>query len=378
MENENEVSMETLMAEQDAISEKLTTRQVVWVKVIQVTKDQVLVDTGEKREAVIPLSEFGPGESPAAGQRIPAVRVGPAKGPQSSVLSYRKAKTELAWEAAVKAFAEKSRVRGRVVSAIKGGFMVDVGGLSAFLPASLADLRPVREPARLVQTGVRCYIIELNEAKKQAVLSRKAVLVEENSKRRDKLLSELRVGEVKIGRILHAGPVGLTLDIGGIEGLVRTADIVWGAPKTLPTHVRGAKLRVKVLALPAAAGERVSLGIKQLSPNPADALRKKHPIKSIVRGKIVSAAPEGVQIRLDDGTPAFATAVDAGENVPKAGESVSAVIVGIDVQNFHILVSLEKYNEIQDRKRLAQYLKAPAPLTLGQLLSPDREGSGGA
>jgi len=287
-----------------------------------------------------------------------------------TLLSTQRARAELGWQAALKAFGEKARVRGQVQSAIKGGFLVDVGGVSGFLPASLADLRPVRQPERMVGTGVRCTIIELNEAKRQIVLSRKAVLQEEAAKRKAKLLSELRAGEIRIGRVASAGPAGLVVDIGGLEGFVRASDLAWGTPKP-PTQERGSKVRVKILSKPEKE-EQLLLGIKQLSANPAEALRRKYPPKSVVRGRVSEAGPAGVRIILDDKRTALCVPTECDpEAAAKPGEAVSAVVLGVSQETFEILVSIAKFNEIRDRKKAMEYLKPPKPLTLGQLLSPE-------
>jgi ribosomal protein S1 len=368
---QGEESMESLLAAQAAVAEKLAGKQVTWVKVIQVTKEAVLVDIGEKREGSVPLPEFGT-RAPSVGQRIPVMQVGRKEG--SPALSYKRAKAELGWEMALKAHQEKQRVRGTVTSSVKGGFIVDVNGVAGFLPASLADLRPVRNPARMLHTGVRCYIIELNESKKQVVLSRKAVLEEEAGKRKLKLLDELRLGEIRIGRVVHAGPNGLVVDIGGVEGQVKMEDVSWGTPK-LPAGIeRGSKVRVKVLSKSTAEGTPVYLGLKQLQANPADALRKKFAPKSVVHGKIVEVAEIGLKIKLEpSGQAALAYKSDTDpETTYKAGEPVSAIVVGVDPKTFAVTVSVAKYEEIKDRKRVAQYLKAPPPLTLGQLLSPEK------
>ncbi|MEK7859267.1 MAG: S1 RNA-binding domain-containing protein [Elusimicrobiota bacterium] len=380
---EGETTMEALMAQQAQVTEKLAGKQVTWVKVIQVTKDQVLVDIGEKREGVVPLSEFaalaGDDEAkakgaPVAGQRIPVMMLGGVRRDGPAVLSYKRAKAELGWDLAVKAHGEKARVRGTVVSTIKGGFMVDVAGVAGFLPASLADLRPVRNPARMLHTGVRCYIIEVNESKKQVVLSRKAVLEEEAGKRKVKLMGELRAGEVRIGRIVHISAAGLVVDIGGVEGLVKMENVSWGIPAVPKGVERGSKLKVKVLSKPEKDGEPVGLGLKQLSPNPADALRKKYAPKSVVHGKVVEMTPEGgVRITLDGGQRAVSPAMDSDkDHVYAAGEAVSALVAGLNVTTLEVVVSINKFEEIRDRKRMAQYLKAPPPLTLGQLLSPEK------
>lgn len=378
---EGEMSMEALLAGQDELRQKLSGHGVAWVKVVSSTKEFVLVDVGEKNEGVVPIAEFlapeekGEAHLPSAGQRIPVMRAGSGRREGHILLSHRRAKAEIGWAAALKAFQEKARVRGRVSSSVKGGFMVDVGGVNAFLPASLADVHSVRSPARMVHTGVRCYIIEVNEAKRQLVLSRKAVLDEEAAKRREKILGELRVGEVRIGRIVRIGTDGVLVDIGGIEGTVRMSDVSWGVPKLPKGLDRGAKIKVKVLSKPAddKSPQTLFLGIKQLSPNPADAVRKKFAMKSTVKGKVVEVSPAGLKIALEGGQGAFCAAVDYDPQAGlKAGDPVSAVVVGVNANTFDVLVSVNKFEEIKDRKRMAQYLKAPPPLTLGQLLSPER------
>ncbi len=373
-------TMEALLAQQAATVDKLADHKVAWVKVITVTKDSVLVDVGEKNEGAIPLIEFvedlasPKAPAPQPGQRVPVIKVGGRNKAGHVTLSHVKAKSELGWEMAVKAHAEKQRVRGIVKSSVKGGFIVDVQGVQAFLPASLADLRPVRQPEKMIGTGVRCQVIEINMSKRQLVLSRKAVLEEEAGKRKTKILEELRSGEIRIGRIVRIAADSLVIDIGGLEGTVRAPDMAWGTLKP-GAFERGQKLKVKVLAKPEKPGEPVFLGIKQLQPNPADALRKRFAPKSTVTGKITEVGAHGVRFAVDAKTVAFAPAAECDPDVIyKPGDEVTGIVSGIDSTAFEVRVSLARFNEIKDRKRVAQYMKAPPPLTLGQILSPEDEG----
>lgn len=372
-------TMESLLAQQAATVDKLADKKVAWVKVITVTKDAVLVDVGEKNEGAIPLVEFvedlvaPKAPAPAAGQRVPVIKTGGRDKAGHVVLSHLKAKTELGWEMAIKAHAEKQRVRGTVKSAVKGGFIVDVQGVQAFLPASLADLRPVRQPEKMIGTGVRCLVIEVNQGKRQLVLSRKAVLEEEAGKRKTKIMEELRGGEVRIGRIVRVSADGLLVDIGGVEGTVRPADQAWPGQKA--SFERGQKLKVKVLSKPEKAGDPVWLGIKQLQPNPADGLRKKYTPKSTVTGKITEVNAQGVRFQIDPKTVAYAPAHECDPDVIyNLGDSATGIVTGVDSTLLEVRVSLVRFNEIKDRKRVAQYMKAPPPLTLGQILSPEDEG----
>lgn len=373
-------TMESLLAQQSATVDKLADRKVAWVKVITVTKDSVLVDVGEKNEGAVPLVEFvedlaaPKSPAPQAGQRVPVIKLGGRNKAGHVVLSHLKAKTELGWEMATKAHAEKQRVRGIVKSSVKGGFIVDVQGVQAFLPASLADLRPVRQPEKMIGTGVRCLVIEVNQSKRQLVLSRKAVLEDEAGKRKAKILEELRGGEIRIGRIVRVSADGLLIDIGGLEGTVRPADMSWGPVKP-GAFERGQKLKVKVLAKPEKAGDPVYLGIKQLQSNPADAMRKKFAPKSTVTGRITEVGAHGVRFQIDPKTIAFAPAAECDADVIyNIGDEATGIVTGVDSQAFEVRVSLARFNEIKDRKRVAQYMKAPPPLTLGQILSPEDEG----
>ncbi|MBI5203118.1 MAG: S1 RNA-binding domain-containing protein, partial [Elusimicrobia bacterium] len=243
-----EPSMEGLLAAAAQFQEKLKAREVVWVKVVQITADGVLVDIGEKHEALIPASEFPAESKPAAGTRVPAVLVNLGRGDSPAVLSHQKARGQLGWNQAMKAHQEKARVRGTVTKAIKGGFTVDVAGVQAFLPASLADLRPVRKPETLVGSGVRCYIIEVDQSKRQLVLSRKAVLEEEVKKRKNKMLESLKVGEVMIARIGPSNPTGVSVNLGGVDAFIANSDVSWKEPEKAKAALKyGDKARVKVL-----------------------------------------------------------------------------------------------------------------------------------
>ncbi len=397
-----EENMERLLESQDALLDRLLSKEVVWAKVVALAEDQVLVDIGGKSEGFVPLAEFHQETGteapppPAPGQRIPVLWSGRDRD-GTARLSFRRAKAQLSWEAAVKAFRDKGRVHGRVVKAVKGGFLVEVGGVEAFLPASLADLYPVRTPEQMLGTGVRAYIIELDEKKKRLVISRRAVLEEEALKRREKALQELRIGEIRGGRVRRMGVSGLVVDLGGLDGLVRPQDLCWGSSKLAPAYKRGDRVRVKVLGKPAPAPARsqtpeaqaapaaparpeeelVSLGIKQLLPNPADKIKKKYPARMEVTGKILSCGPEGLRLELADATKAFcpASEMDA-EARYEAGESVRAVVTGLGRETFEVWVSVARYEEKKDRERTAKYLKPPKPLTLGELLSPAKTTQG--
>jgi len=387
----DEPTMESLLKEQDAQDDKLKNKEVIWVKVIQANKEQVLVDVGEKSEAFVPLTEFPEDQIPEAGKRIPVVLVKRGRGDSPTQMSTRQARARLGWDQVAKAFDEKARVRGKVTSAIKGGFLVDVNGVSGFMPSSQADLRPVRKPDGLIGTGVRCYILEMNKEKQQVILSRRAVLEEDAKERREKLLTELKSGMVRIGRVMRVNEHGVFIDVGGLDGLVRNEDVAWKDPEEAKKKIkRGAKLRVRVVSIEIETG-KVALGIKQLQPHPADAIRKRYPLKKVVAGKVVEVTKDGVRLELAKGDKGFCPVrelqVQGGDPTrgrpdkretlppiwPKEGEAISGIVIGVQNSTFEVSVSIRRYEAIQERKSVQRYMKEAPPLTLGQLLSGESE-----
>jgi ribosomal protein S1 len=444
--------MEALFAQEEGVAKKLSAHEIVWANVIAVNSEAVLVDIGEKREGFIPVSDFsvavplslptvrgrhaahpdlktshlessklampqknsktkelragvksGPRvpELPKLGERIPVIYVG-RRSDGASLLSHRKAKADISWGNILKSFQEKNRVFGKVQSLIKGGFLVDISGVMAFMPGSLADMRPVFNGDGMIGKGVHCRIIELNESDRKIVVSRRAVLEEEMAERRVKVFEGIEPGQIRFGRISKTSLEGLIVDIGGLRGLIRSGDIAWGETST-PLYKRGDKLRVKVLSKAiqeANAGKpsefAVYFGIKQLLSNPVEFLKKKYSTGVVVSGVVFAADTDGVAFKIlkakggkdhqgstsaskekNTSGPAasvvaFCPASQTDPDSPcKEGDDVSGVVSGVDPKTFHVIVSIKRQSEKADRARVAQYLKAPRPLTLGDILSAE-------
>jgi small subunit ribosomal protein S1 len=225
------------------------------------------------------------------------------------------------------------------------------------------------------------------------------VLEEELNKRKAKLLERIKVGEVMIARIGPSNPTGVSVNLGGIDAFIANQDVAWReAEKAKAALKYGDKLRVKVLRVEPETG-KIACGIKQLTPNPADHLKRKFPPKSVVKGKISQVSPEGVRVQLAENLTAFCSIHELPtegpdleredrrderrgppknappQNViwPKQDSEVSAIVLGVNYTTFELNVSIRRYEEIQDKKRVQRYLKGAPPLTLGQLLTPDSE-----
>ncbi len=365
----HETSMEGLLKQSSEALDKLKKKEIVYVRVVQIADGKVLVDIGEKHEAVVPLEDFSDGKPPAVDSRVPVVLERRGREDGHTVLSHKKARALLGWETLRKAFEAKQRVKGKVTQIIKGGYIVDVDGVQAFLPLSQSELRGTHKATLAVGAGVRCRIIELSEDKRQLVISRRSVLEEEETERKKKLLEALKVNDVRRGWISRAGELGVFVNLGGLEGLVKLEDVAWREPgKAVAALKRGEHVKVVVLKIDAEAG-KVELGIKQLTPNPAEALKRRFPPRTIVSGKVESVAPEGAKLTIKDGVPATIPASEFGVKPPKAGEVVKAVVIGVSPSTFEVTLSARRHEDIEDRKRVASYMKTPPPLTLGQLLS---------
>lgn len=371
-------SMEGLLQEQTSFSEKLYDREVVTVNVVHVSNEHVLVDIGEKKEGIIPISDFqGEKSLPEVGSKVTAVIEKRGGEDRHALLSHRKAQETVAWDECRKAFDEKTRVRGTVSGIIKGGYKVDLGGVDAFMPLSHSELRGAYKHHLPVKAKVKCYIVEISRDKKRLIVSRKQVLEEEEKVRRDKILGEIRSGDVVRVVVANVSPSGVSLRFHGLEGFARLADVAWKDPDAaIKTYKRGQRTKAKILSINKETG-RLDFGIKQLSQNPADVLRRRFPSKAVLKAKVLSSDASGMKVSVAPDVEGFIPAFELGSDGPaRAGEIVSVVATGVNPSTFNLNLSVKRYEEIQDRKKVQQYLKGAPPLTLGQLLSADSEDDG--
>lgn len=368
-EERDENLMAEMLAEGPSALQGLRNREIVWVPLVQKTAEGFLADIGEKREAFIPESDWEGGTLPPVGESVPVVLAREGRDQNWTILSFKEAKRRLAWQELQRAFQNKEKVDGKVRAAVKGGLLVDIG-VEAFLPASLVDLKPVRQLSQWVGKAVVCYVLELNEQKRQIVLSRKQVLTEEAEKRQKEALTRLKAGTVLEGKVRTVSDFGAFVELGqGLEGLIHVSDMAWRVPRRPQSFLRsGQKVQVKVLGIQGESG-KISLGMKQLTPNPMIELQKRFPKNKTVFGQVRRVLKQGVQVQLDPKTAAFVPAEEIPEGRQwKEGESLAGVVLGIHPNFFEVTLSVRKLEAIEDRKRMAQYLKGAPPLTLGQII----------
>ncbi len=365
------MTMDQLFAEQDQMQQKLNKREIVNVTVVQISQDNILVDTGDKKEGLIPLTDFEGKTLPAVGSTVAAVLVRKGGDERHSILSYKKAQETVGWDLCKTAFENKERVRATVVETVKGGYRVEVNGVIGFMPLSLSELHPAYKHYLPKGAKIKAVIAEFSKEKQKLILSRKQVLQEDESVRRGEVLSGVKVGEVLRVVVSKVGKETLYLRFHGIEGIVSLDNIAWkDQPAALANYKRGQRIKAKLLAINEEAGT-ISFGIKQLFLNPADALKKRYPYMSTAKGIITKITPDvGVEVELGKNkNKGFVRA----EELPldfagKEGDVISVAVVGVDAVNFVVNLSVKRFESVQNRKVVAQYLRqAPRP-TLGQLL----------
>ncbi|MEI7529224.1 MAG: S1 RNA-binding domain-containing protein [Elusimicrobiota bacterium] len=374
---EDDMSMADLLKAEAEVSGKVYSREIVTVKVVQVNQEFVFVAIGEKKEAVIPLSEFQDEKTPEPGDEVQAVLEKKGGEGRNTVLSHRRARERAALEAARRMFEAKERVKGKVLETVKGGYIVDISGVRAFMPLSLSELGGAHKHYLPAGAKVRFYITDFNEKERKVVVSRRQVLEEDEKLRRTEVLGGVRPGDIVRGVVSKVTEEGLLVRFQGIEGFVQLSDIAWkNMEAELKTYKRGQRVKCKVLSLDKET-ERLAFGFKQLMANPVDMLKRRFARHARLKVKVVSVAKEGTLVKISENTEGFILPDDYGaEGEPKEGQELNAVVTAIDSTAFRLILSVKRCEEVEDRKRVAQYLKGSPTLTLGQILLENSEDEG--
>ena len=360
---EEEMSMADLLKAEAEVTEKVYSRDVVTVKVVQVNAEYVLVDIGEKKEAAIPLADFQDEKTPVPGDEVQAVFERKGTEGRHSIMSHRRAREKAAWEMARKMFEAKERLKGKVTEIVKGGYIVDISGMRAFMPLSLSELGGAHKHYLPPNAKIKFYITDFNEKDRKVVVSRRQVLEEDEKQRRGQVLAEVAPGRLVRGVVSKVTEEGLLVRFQGIEGQVKLADLAWKNPQeALKGYKRGQRVKCKVLAVDK-EGERLLFGLKQLMPNPVDMLKRKFAYRSLLKAKVAAVTPEGAVLRISELVEGFISPEDYGGR-------------GINTENFRLNLSIKRCEEVEDRKRMAQYLKGSPSLTLGQILLENSEDEG--
>ena len=346
-------ALETFEQEQAQTEAALNEEQVVTGTVLKVTPQYVVVDIGYKSEGVIPVAELTDHEGNVTVQRGDEVAVmrEPGHTEEGYIhLSHQKAQRLRSWDEIEKAFNEKTPVKARVIDRIKGGVTVDIMGARAFLPGSQVDLRPVRNLEALKGQEIEVRIIKLNKKRGNIVASRKQLLEEEQAEKRTKTLEHLEEDSILTGSVKNLTEYGAFVDLGGIDGLLHITDMSWGRL----THPRdlvqvGDQIQVKVLKFDKDK-QRVSLGFKQLTPDPWLDASERYPIGAHVRGRVISVTDYGAFIELEQGIEGlvhvsemtWSKRMKHPSKLVNVGDQVEAVVLNVNPTERRISLGLKQ------------------------------------
>ena len=313
--------------------------EVVTGVITSIDKDLVLVDIGYKSEGQIRVNEFRAEDGSITakiGDTIEVMVEWWDDEDERVILSKDKAANVKVWENIKKCHDDDGTITGTISSRVKGGFSVDIGVL-AFLPGSQADLRPIRNLDEMVGKTFDFKILKYNRKRSNIVLSRRVLLEKERESKRSATLSSIHEGKVLIGTVKNITEYGVFVDLGGVDGLLHITDISWGRVKHPSDMFRmGDQINVKVLNLDLEK-ERVSLGMKQLTPDPWSTAVQKYPVGSKVTGRVVSLTDYGAFVELQEGIEglihvsemSWTRKVRHPSKVVSVGESVEAVVLDI-------------------------------------------------
>ncbi len=325
---------------------------VVKGRVVGITSTHVLIDVGYKSEGGIPIQEFSDRHGNLqvkVGDEVDVFFESPEGENGGIVLSRQRAENIKLWEEIEKAYNEGLGIEGHIVGKVKGGFRVDVG-VPGFLPGSHVDIRPSRNLDRFIGTTDRFVILKYNRARGNVVVSRRALLEKERDSLKKEILKVLEEGVILEGTVKNITGYGAFVDLGGIDGILHISDMSWGRINhpTEVVHV-GEKLKVVVLKFDPEK-ERISLGIKQLTPDPWHTVAEKYPLGSRVQGKVISLMDYGAFVELESGIEglihisemSWTKKVSHPSKILQVGQTVEVVVLNIDPSHRRISLGLKQ------------------------------------
>jgi len=324
--------------------------EVVRGTVLGVTRDDVIVDVGFKSEGIIPMNEFPAPINVKVGDEIDVYLDAIENSDGQLVLSKQKADFMKVWDNIKESHDSGETVAGKVVRRIKGGMVIDLFGVEAFLPGSQIALRQVPDFDALLGQSLDLKIIKINKSRRNIVVSRRVVLEQEREKMRDHLLQEIEPGQVRKGVIKNITDFGVFIDLGGVDGLLHITDMSWGRinhPSEI-VHLQQ-ELDVKVLDFDK-SNNRISLGLKQLTPYPWEKVNEKFPVGSRAKGRVVSITDYGAFVELERGIEglvhisemSWTQHIKHPSKILSVGNTIEAVVLSVDKENEKISLGLKQ------------------------------------
>jgi small subunit ribosomal protein S1 len=320
-------------------------------KVVQINPDTVMVDVGWKTEGFIPAKELRDADGNmniAVGDDI-VVFIDKRDSEGNLILSREKAAKLKVWDEIKSVCENNSTIKGKVIEKVKGGLSVDIG-VTAFLPGSQIDTRPVKDLDKFVGQTLDFHILKYDRKRNNVVLSRRSIVAAEREAEKQETLSTIKEGSVVEGIIKNITDYGIFVDLGGIDGLLHVTDISWGRiAKPAENFHKGDKITVKVLSFDPEK-EKVSLGLKQLTGNPWEQISEKYPVGALVSGKVVNLTDYGVFVELEPGVEGlvhisemyWTREIKHPSKVLNVGETINVVVLEVNPEAKRVSLSLKQ------------------------------------
>ena len=319
-------------------------------RVVGMNDRDVLIDIGFKSEGIIDRSEFDKNDLPKIGDQVEVYLEYIEDAGGNTILSKEKADFMRRWKELNDAFDSEKIIKGKVVRRIKGGLIVDLGVVQAFLPGSQVDVRPIQDFDVYLEKDIEVRIVKFNESRKNIVVSHKVILEDSLKEQREALFKELEVGSIIEGRVKNVTDFGVFVDLGGIDGLLHITDLSWGRVNH-PSEILNLndKITVKVIEYDLER-KRVSLGLKQLTPHPWENIETKFPIGDVVKGKVVSLTNYGCFIELEPGIEglihhseiSWTKHIKNPSEQYSMGDEVNAKVLSIDIEDRKISLGVKQ------------------------------------
>jgi small subunit ribosomal protein S1 len=350
-------SEEDFLAAIDETIKYFNDGDIVEGTIVKVDRDEVLLDIGYKTEGVIPSRELSikhdvdPNEVVAVGDEVEALVLQKEDKEGRLILSKKRAQYERAWGTIEQLKDNDEPVKGTVIEVVKGGLILDIG-LRGFLPASLVEMRRVRDLQPYVGKEIEAKIIELDKNRNNVVLSRRAWLEQTQSAVRSEFLNQLAKGQIRSGQVSSIVNFGAFVDLGGVDGLVHVSELSWKHIDHPSEVVEvGQEVKVEVLDVDLDR-ERVSLSLKATQEDPWRQFARTHQIGQIVPGKVTKLVPFGAFVRVDEGIEGLVHIselaerhVEVPEQVVQVGDEIFVKVIDIDLERRRISLSLKQANE---------------------------------
>ena len=337
--------------------------------ILEIRSREVLVDIGYKSEGVIPLSEFDDGDDLQVGDEVEVLLVRLENDEGMVILSKEKAAYRQNWEKIVGVFHQGGIIKGKVKSVVKGGLTVNIG-VEAFLPGSQIDIVPPKDLNQFVGNTYDFKIVKINDDRKNVVLSRRELIEQERSEKRQRFLEATKPGDIVRGAVKNLTDFGAFIDLDGMDGLLHITDMTWGRlghPSELLKV--GQELEVVVLDINREK-ERVSLGLKQTQKNPWNETENRFPVGSKVKGKVTNLVPYGAFVEIEEGVEglihvselSWTKRITRPSDVLTIGQELEAVVLGVNKDEQKISLGVRQlepnpWDEIEHRYQIGKQVK---------------------